>query len=222
MAALEGPHWGPKAGGAPKLIVFLLHGYGADGNDLIDLAPHWAHSVPGALFIAPHAPHPCPGAPYGRQWFSLEDRRPGPLLAGIRTARPLLDETIVAECAAAGVPESNVVLMGFSQGAMMSLFTGLRRETAPAGILAYSGRLIGEELLAAEIRSRPPVLLVHGETDEVVPMAGSQAAEAALEAAGVPVEGLYIPRLGHGIDDIGLSAGGLFLERIAAQLADPV
>ncbi|HWX47409.1 MAG TPA: phospholipase [Roseomonas sp.] len=220
MAALEGPHWGPKDGGAPKLIVFLLHGYGADGNDLIDLAPHWAQAVPEALFVAPHAPHPCAGAPYGRQWFNLEDRRPAPLLAGIRAARPLLDETIAAECAAAGLPESAVVLMGFSQGAMMSLFTGLRREIAPAGILAYSGRLLGEELLPAEIRSRPPVLLVHGETDDVVPVAGSRLAEAALEEAGVPVEGIYIPRLAHGIDDIGLSAGALFLQRAAARIAE--
>jgi len=219
MAALDGPRWGPKAGGAPKLIVFLLHGYGADGNDLIDLAPHWAQAVPEALFVAPNAPYPCEGGPYGRQWFSLADRRPAALLAGIQSARPLLDETIAAECAAAGLPESAVALMGFSQGAMMALFTGLRREVAPAAILAYSGRLVGEELLAKEIRARPPVLVVHGEADEVVPVSSGRGAEAALRAAGVPVEAVYTPRLAHGIDDAGLSAGALFLQRAAAHLA---
>ncbi|MFC4168861.1 alpha/beta hydrolase [Teichococcus aestuarii] len=218
MAALDGPRWGPKAGGAPKLLVLLLHGYGADGNDLIDLAPHWAQAVPEALFVSPHAPQPCEGGPYGRQWFSLADRRPAPLLAGAQAARPLLDELIAREAAAAGLPESAVVLMGFSQGAMMALFTGLRRKAAPAGIMAYSGRLIGEELLPDEIAGRPEVLLVHGEVDEVVPAASSRAAESALKAAGVPVEALYCPRLAHGIDDAGLSAGALFLQRAAARL----
>lgn len=219
MAALDGPRWGPKAGGAPKLLVLLLHGYGADGNDLIDLAPHWAQAVPEALFLSPHAPEPCEGGPYGRQWFGLADRRPGPLLAGAQSARPLLDEFIAREAAAADLPESAVVLMGFSQGAMMALFTGLRRATAPAGIMAYSGRLIGEELLPDEIASRPEVLLVHGEVDEVVPAAASRAAESVLKAAGVPVEALWCPRLAHGIDDAGLSAGALFLQRAAARVA---
>lgn len=201
------------------MIVFLLHGYGADGNDLIDLAPHWARAAPEALFISPHAPHPCEGGPYGRQWFSLADRRPAPLLAGIQSVRPLLDELIDAECAAAGLPQSAVALMGFSQGAMMALYTGLRRKVAPAAILAYSGRLLGEEALPSEITSRPPVLLVHGEADEVVPVAASRAAEAALKDLGVPVESLYTPRLAHGIDDAGLSLGALFLQRAAAGIS---
>lgn len=217
MAALEGLRWGPKSGEAPKLIVFLIHGYGADGHDLIDLAPHWAEAAPGALFIAPHAPEPCEGGPYGRQWFGLADRRPAPLLAGIQGARPLLDAMIAREAAAAGLPEEAVVLMGFSQGAMMALFTGLRRAPPPAAILAYSGRLIGEERLAGEIAGRPEVLLVHGEADEVVPAAASRAAEAALRAAGVPVEALYTPGLGHGIDEAGLAAGAGLLRRAAAR-----
>ncbi|WP_419896515.1 alpha/beta hydrolase [Roseomonas sp. USHLN139] len=221
MAALDGLRWGPASGGAPKLIVFLLHGYGADANDLIDLAPGWGRSVPEALFIAPHAPLPCEAGPYGRQWFSLQDRSPARLLAGIQVARPLLDRAIAAECAAAGLPESAVVLMGFSQGAMMALDTGLRRAVPPAAILAYSGRLIAEDLLAAELRGRPEVLLVHGEADEVVPVQASRSAEAVLRAAEVPVEALYVPRLGHGIDDAGLSFGGLALQRAAAGLEAP-
>ncbi|MDQ1078723.1 alpha/beta hydrolase [Pseudoroseomonas cervicalis] len=219
MQALDGPRWGPKDGGKPQQIVILLHGYGADGNDLIDLAPHWARALPQALFVSPHAPFPCEAGPYGRQWFSLADRSPGPMLAGAQAARPLLDALIARECAAAGLPESAVALMGFSQGAMMALFTGLRRTVPPFAILAYSGRLIGEELLEAEIASRPETLLVHGEVDEVVPVQSSRSAEAVLRARGVPVESLYCPRLAHGIDDAGLTAGALFLQRNAARLA---
>jgi phospholipase/carboxylesterase len=219
MAVSDGLRWGPRSGGAPKLIVFLLHGYGADGNDLIDLAPGWSEAVPEALFIAPHAPLPCEAGPYGRQWFSLQDRSPARLLAGIEAARPGLDRAIAAECAAAGLPEAAVVLMGFSQGAMMALDTGLRRAVPPAAILAFSGRLIAEERLAAEMQGRPEVLLVHGEADEVVPVGASRSAEAVLRANRVPVEAHYVPRLGHGIDDSGLSLAGLVLQRAAARLA---
>lgn len=215
MPAEDGPRWGPKQGGKPDMIVFLLHGLGADGNDLIDLAPHWGETVPGALFVAPHAPDPHDGAPFGRQWFSLMERTEAARLAGVTAARPVLDAMIEAECAAAGLPDAAVVLMGFSQGAMMALYTGLRRPRPLAGIMAYSGMLIG----GAEAASHPRVLLVHGEADEVVPAAASHQAESALRSAGVPVEATYSSALGHGIDDAGLSAGALFLQRAAAGLA---
>jgi phospholipase/carboxylesterase len=222
--SLSGPQWGPKDGGAPRLIVLLLHGVGADGNDLIDLAPHWGQVVPQALFVAPHAPARYdmvpPSMPAGQQWFSLADRTPSVLAAGVRRAAPLVDALITRLCTEHGLAESHVVLMGFSQGAMTALFTGLRRAVPPAGIMAFSGSLIDPDSLPAEITGRPPVLLVHGEADEVVPVARSQEAESALRAAGVPVEALYSPRLGHGIDDAGLSAGALFLQRADAQLAD--
>ncbi len=221
MHVLDGPRWGPKSGGKPKLIVFLLHGLGADGNDLIDLAPYWASAVPDALFIAPHAPEEHDGAPFGRQWFSLTERTPASRLAGVQVARPILDAAITEECAAANLPESAVVLMGFSQGAMTALYTGLRRIVEPAGIMAYSGMLIAPELLAAEIAERPPVLLVHGEEDDVVPAAASHQAESVLRALDVPVEAVYSERLGHGIDDAGLSAGSLFLQKVAAPFIGP-
>ena len=103
--------------------------------------------------------------------------------------------------------------MGFSQGAMTALFTGLRRASAPRAILAFSGALIAPDSLAAELTHRPPVLLVHGEADDVVPVERSREAETALRAAGVPVEATYVPRLGHGIDDTGLAMGALTLQR---------
>ena len=219
MATLDGPRWGPKSGGAPKQIVFLLHGYGADGHDLIDLAPHWAQAAPDALFLAPHAPEPCEGGPFGRQWFGLTDRSPESRLAGARRAHPLLDAHITEACAAAGLPESAVVLMGFSQGCMMALFTGLRRKVAPAAILGFSGMLIGPEVLAAEMGpGRPDILLVHGEADQVVPVQASRMAEAALKQAGLPVEALYTPGLAHGIGEDGLSLGALVLQRAVARI----
>jgi phospholipase/carboxylesterase len=210
---LDGPRWGPAAGGTPRKLVVLLHGLGADGFDLIDLAPGWGRAVPEAVFVAPHAPEPCDLAPFGRQWFSVQDRTPARMLAGIRIAAAALDAFLDAETARLGLAPGDVGLMGFSQGAMTALFTGLRRDPPPAAILAYSGRLVGPETLAAELRARPPVLLVHGEADEVVPVAGSRDAERALRDAGVPVESVYRPGLAHGLDEAGIALGALTLQR---------
>lgn len=207
MVQMDGPRLDPKAGGAARQLVVLLHGVGADGADLIGLAPAWAEGLPHAAFIAPDAPEPCDMAPYGRQWFSLQDRRPASLAAELRRAAPALDGFLDAELARLGLGPEALALAGFSQGAMMALFTGLRRPQAPAAVLAYSGALAAPETLAAEIRGRPPVLVVHGEADDIVPAAAGRAAEQALRAAGVPVESLYRPGLGHGIDDAGLAAG---------------
>ncbi len=213
MEGLDGPRWGPADGGAPRKLVLLLHGLGADGFDLIDLAPDWGKAVPGALFVAPHAPEPCDIAPYGRQWFSVSDRTPSQLEAGVRVAAQALSAFLDAETARLGLAARDVALMGFSQGAMTALFTGLRRDRPPAAILAYSGRLIAPESLAAELRGRPPVLIVHGEADEVVPVEASRTAEAALRGAGVEVESCYRPGLGHGLDDTGIMLGALTLQR---------
>jgi phospholipase/carboxylesterase len=217
----DGPRWGPADGGTPRKLVLLLHGVGADGFDLIDLAPGWGKAVPGAAFLAPHAPEPCDMAPYGRQWFSLQDRTPARLLAGMRVAAEALNARIDAELARLGLGDSDLALMGFSQGAMTALFAGLRRQAPPACILAYAGALLGAETLAAEIASRPPVLLVHGEADPTVPVMASRLAESALQAAGVEVEAVYRPGLEHGIDEVGISLGGLALQRTLAGAVNP-
>jgi phospholipase/carboxylesterase len=213
MAGLDGPRWGPAAGGAPRKLVVLLHGLGADGFDLIDLAPQWGKAVPQALFVAPHAPEPCDIAPYGRQWFSVGDRTEARLAAGVRVAAEALSAFMDAETAALGLAPSDVALMGFSQGAMMALFTALRRDPPPAAVLAYSGRLVAAGALGAELRGRPPVLIVHGEADEVVPVGESRKAEAALQAVGVAVEACYRPGLGHGLDETGIMLGALTLQK---------
>jgi phospholipase/carboxylesterase len=218
MADLQTVRWGPAAGGAAKQLVVLCHGLGADGHDLIDLAPHWGGMLPNAAFAAPDAPEPCDMAPMGRQWFSLADRTPSVVAAGVARARPALDAFIDAELARLGLPDTAYALMGFSQGAMMVLYTGLRRTAAPRAILAYSGALVAPDLLAAERKNAAPVLIVHGDADTVVEPSRGRAAEQALRAAGVPVVSRFTPRLGHGIDPGGLAAGGAFLQQAFAAL----
>jgi phospholipase/carboxylesterase len=211
---LSGPSHPPQSGGKPKRLVILLHGLGADGNDLIGLAPYWAPLLPDAEFLSPNAPFPCDMAPYGYQWLSARDPSPEARLAGARAAGAILDGFITEELEKRDLNESDLALVGFSQGTMMSLFVGPRRERPLAGIVGYSGRLIAPELLAEEIRSRPPILLVHGTDDPMVSYDSMAEAEAALKAAGVSVETLTCPGIGHSIDNDGLGRGGQFLQRV--------
>jgi phospholipase/carboxylesterase len=213
---LDGPRFGPAAGGVAQQLVILLHGLGADGQDLIGIAPHWAQALPNAAFVSPNAPFPCDMAPYGYQWFSVQDRSPEAMLSGVRMAASPLDAFIDAEMERAGVDESRTALVGFSQGTMMSLYVGPRRARQLAGIVGFSGRLIAPELLAAEIKSRPPVVLVHGTADEVVPYASLDHATKGLRAAGIEVETLSCPGVGHGIDQNGLVRGAEFLHKVLA------
>ncbi len=215
MAELDGPRWGPASKAAVKQLVVLCHGLGADGHDLIDLAPSWSHALPDALFVSVDAPFAHESG-FGRQWWSVADRSPAVVEAGVRGAAEYLNRFIDAELARLSLPAEMYALMGFSQGAMTALFTGLRRTSGPRAILAFSGALIGAEMLITELANRAPVLLVHGEADDVVPVQRSRDAEAALRAANIPVEAVYVPRLGHGIDDTGLSMGALALQRAFA------
>jgi len=211
---LSGPSHPPQSGGKPKRLVILLHGLGADGNDLIGLAPYWAPLLPDAEFLSPNAPFPCDMAPYGYQWLSARDPSPEARLAGARAAGTILDAFITEELEKRDLTESDLALVGFSQGTMMSLFVGPRRERPLAGIVGYSGRLIAPELLAEEILSQPPILLVHGTDDPMVSYDSMAEAEAALKASGVAVETLTCPGIGHSIDNDGLRRGGQFLQRV--------
>lgn len=214
LMSLSGPSRAPLAGAKPKHLVILLHGLGADGDDLIGLQQYWGRILPEAEFVAPNAPFPCDMAPYGYQWFSVQERTPATVLAGVRAAAPVLDAYIDEQIQQRGLSETETTLVGFSQGTMMSLFVGLRRERPLAGILGYSGRMIAPELLASEMRSKPPVLLVHGTDDPVVPFESLTHAETALKAAGVPVETLSCPGVQHAIDPEGLQRGAQFLRQV--------
>jgi phospholipase/carboxylesterase len=210
MTQLDGPRMGPRSRGVPRQLVVICHGHGASGHDVIDLAHEWAPALPDALFVAPDGPEELPGSPDGRRWFDITDRAPAKMEAGVRRARAALDGFIDAELARLALTE--YALFGFSQGAMTALFTGLRRDAAPRGILAYSGALLAPDTLAAEMRNRAPVLLVHGKEDDTVPVARSREAEAVLRREGVPVESHYAD-FGHELSPAGLSFGALFLQR---------
>lgn len=218
MRALTGPRLSPKSGRAPRQLVVLLHGVGADGEDLIGLAPMLQRYLPDAAFVAPNAPEPCDMAPMGYQWFSLADRRPEALLRGVRTAAPDVDGFLEAELARLGLGPAQAALVGFSQGTMTALHVAPRRPATVGAVVGFSGALLAPELLASELRSLPPVLLVHGDSDEVVPTAALFAAKEGLEAAGLPVQWQLRPRLGHGIDPDGIDHAGRFLQ--AAFAAD--
>ncbi len=213
--ALSGPVFGPVKGPARQLVVFL-HGVGADGDDLIGLAPHLAEVLPHAAFCSPNAPERYDMAPFGYQWFSLANRAMDALTAGIRRAAPLLDAFLDAELAKFGLGDDSLALVGFSQGTMVALFTALRRAKPCAAVVGFSGALLGVETLAVEIKSRPPVLLVHGDQDPVVPVQALGHAAAALAAHGVAVEHHLRPGLGHGIDGPGLVLAARFLARAFA------
>ena len=212
---LDGPRHPPATGAAPARIVLLLHGYGADGDDLIGLAPAWAPAIPDTLFVSPHAPFPCEGAPFGRQWFGIYGRDDEMRLAGLRAASAMVDAFIDDLLDETGLPPAALTLAGFSQGTMLALHTGPRRAEPLAGILGYSGRLLAPELLDGEALSRLPVALIHGERDELVPYSSMAEAAAALEQAGFAVETHGRPGLGHGIDPAGMQAGLAFMARIA-------
>jgi len=211
---MNGPSLPPKSGGAPKQLVILLHGVGADGNDLIGLAPYYQLVLPDAYFISPNAPFRFDMAPFGYQWFSLQDFQPTTRLIGVQTAAPILNAFIDAQLAEHGLSEESLVLIGFSQGSMMALHVGLRRERQLAGIISHSGMLVGEDLLAGELRSRPPILLTHGAVDEVLPVQALPAAEAGLKAAGIDVEAHVMPGLGHGIDEATIRLDLEFLAKV--------
>ncbi len=218
VAQLDGPRLRPRAGGKARQLVIFLHGYGADGNDLIDIGRAWQQFLPETAFVSPHAPERCPMAPMGRQWFALTFRNPDERWIGVSAAAPGVDRFLEAELERHELPASALALVGFSQGTMMALHVGLRRPVAPAAIVGYSGMLAlprdkGPDAVAAEIRARPPVLLVHGDRDDLIPVQALFQTAQDLATLGVAAEWHLSHGVGHGIDAEGLRHGGEFLAR---------
>ncbi|MEZ5668206.1 MAG: alpha/beta fold hydrolase [Alphaproteobacteria bacterium] len=209
---LEGPALAPASGGQPDALVVLLHGIGADGHDLIGLAEQWAPLLPNAAFASPHAPFASDMSPMGFQWFSLQERTAAAILAGIQVAQPILDAYVDRQLAAHGLSDDRLALVGFSQGTMMALYAAPQRPRACAAVVGYSGALFAATELE-RAPSKPPVLLVHGDADDVVPVQASINAGNVLGQAGFDVRTEVRPGLGHGIDPVGLRLGGEFLAR---------
>jgi phospholipase/carboxylesterase len=216
MALIDGPRLAPAAGGAARQLVVFLHGYGADGNDLIGLGREWARLLPHAAFVSPHAPEPCAMSPMGRQWFNLTFRDAGELVRGVTQAAPALDAFLDAELKRHNLAAHALALVGFSQGAMLALGLGLKREPSPAAIIGYSGALASVEALPKDPSKAPAILLVHGDMDEVIPVDAMLIAREQLARAGLAVEWHLAQGIGHGIDQRGLQLGGAFLKQAFA------
>ena len=210
-ATLNGPRLSATHGHKVDRLIVFCHGYGADGNDLIGLGAEWQRAMPGAAFASPNAPQPCAGSPMGYQWFPITRMDPVEMMRGVESAAAGLNAFLDAELARLGLDSSRLALVGFSQGTMMSLHVGLRRKVAPAAIVGYSGALAGAEKLPTEIQGRPPVLLVHGDADQMIPVQALNLAANGLAAAGVPVRWHVSRGIGHGIGPDGIELGGKFL-----------
>ena len=203
----------PASGGAPKQIVLLLHGYGSNGADLIALAPHWQDDLPNALFLAPNAPQRLDGMANAHQWWPLAALTPQALAAGAASAAPAIDEFVDRKLAQYALSGADLAIVGFSQGTMMALHIGLRRPQRVAAIVGYSGMLTGAHELSKRPITKPPVLLVHGSADAVVPVAALHAAKGELERLGVDVATHVSAGVGHSVDPVGLRLGGQFIAR---------
>ena len=213
FGGLDGPFVPAAHGGEPTQVMMLLHGWGANGNDLVDLARSYSARFPSMAFFVPDGPNPCKMNPSGREWFDIDDRVTGPDYAA-----PVINVAINALLSVFRLTESVLVLAGFSQGGMMALHCGLRLQPAPAAIISFSGALLRHDDLSPKPDTvYPPVQLVHGSADEVVPCALMSEAVRILSPLGVVVESVERPGLGHGIDPDGLNASIKFL---ASSLTD--
>ncbi|MEE9389528.1 MAG: alpha/beta fold hydrolase [Paracoccaceae bacterium] len=213
IRGLESARRGPAQGQAKQVVVFL-HGYGADGNDLLGLANPLEPHMPDTAFVAPNAPEQCVGNPMGFQWFpipwldgSSEEESARAMQAGVADLNAYLDQILLDE----GLSADRMILLGFSQGTMMSLHVAPRRVPAVAGVVGFSGRLLEPESLAEDVVARPPVLLLHGDQDEMVPPASMPDAAQALAENGFDVITNVMEGTGHGIDPNGLSMALAFM-----------
>ncbi len=214
ITLLDGPVLKPL-GGVAKSLVILSHGYGSNGEDLINLAKNFQPDLPDTVFTAPNAPEKSPN-PGGFQWFPITSFSKEERVKGTYKAAPFLDEFIDHCLTEYQIPEAKLALVGFSQGTMLSLHVGLRRAKRIAGILGYSGALAAPESLVGEVKAKPPVFLIHGAMDNIIPFPALFEAVGALEAAGIKVEKHISQNTGHGIAPEGMEKGRAFLKRVLA------
>lgn len=216
--SLSGPSLSPALGGKPRQLVVLLHGYGADGDDLIGIGAHWQELLPHALFVSPHAPEICDVNPGGFQWFALDLDRPESRVSGTAAGRAAVAGLLEALWAETGLGARQTLLVGFSQGAMMALHVGLSLEEPLLGIIAFAGALILPDGFEAGNGPKPPICLVHGDRDGVVDPGLSADAARVLKARGFEVSYHVSPRAGHTITLDGLGFASAFIAGLSATL----
>ena len=214
MTSLQGPALPPAAGGNPDALVVLLHGYASKGDDLIQLASIWRNAAPGAAFVAPNGPTPCAQDPASFQWWPPARGKGVDRSERLRATRPLIDAYVDEHLKRHGLPDHRLVLVGFSQGTTAALHVALGRERRIGGVIGFSGTLSDPESLEPHMRTKPPVLMVHGDADEVVPVQRLHEARAALEARDFDLTTHVAAGLGHSIDLGGARQAIRFLERV--------
>ena len=208
---ISGPIIEPSSGNPPKQMIIFVHGYGADGNDLIGLTNYFQSTLPEAIFLSPHAPEACSMNPSGYQWFDLTSTDPAVLWSKILVAADHLNEFIDSKLLEYNIAEENLALIGFSQGTMMSLHVSLRRKNTMAAVLGYSGRLIGADLLKDDLISKPSIYLIHGDQDPMVPYQESLTAEKVLKEYSIDIQTHISEHTQHSIAEDGLRIGVDFL-----------
>ena len=211
---LNGPEAEPASGGQAKQLIVFVHGYGADGNDLISLSSQFSQVAPEAAFFSPNAPFSCEGSPFGYQWYDVWMQDGEKRLSAIRSTAAIFDDFISEQLKRRNLEAKDLLLIGFSQGTMISLHAAPRRLQPIAGIIGYSGRMEAPELLKDEICSKPPVILIHGDSDELLAVSEMETAAEALRENGVVTEAHIRPNLGHGIDEEGIKLGLDFVKRV--------
>ena len=208
---LHGPEEAPANGEAPERLVIFLHGLGANGQDLIGLASIFGQVFPDAHFLAPDAPNDCDLAPTGKQWFSLQDPNEENLWEGVTSVAPALDRYIDQQLERFNLPPEKLAIVGFSQGTMLALHVAPRREKQIAAVLGFSGLLVGHTRLAQDVKTKPPIHLVHGTEDPVVPSEMTPASASVLQDNGFEADITMCEGLGHSIDEVGVKSGVVFL-----------
>lgn len=209
--------FGPKTGHTPQSLIVLLHGLGANCEDLISLAPLFSEYLPQAKFISPDAPYPCDMSPFGRQWFSLREWSMQAIYQGLEEVSPWLNHYLDEQLQRYELKDHQMALVGFSQGTMTALHVALRRPNPCAAILGYAGALVATPSLPLQVKSSPPVCLIHGDKDPVVPYYSLQHATMTLQQHHIPVTTYTAQGLGHSIDDFGIKRGGEFLAQIFSK-----